>query len=104
MIQVGSCKRYLASHLVARKTGVTGDPLKAQMGSSISEITQPLPDPVHHDVCLSTTTSVCAAGPSLNHPSADCGSVQIRTSLGAGSAAASCRKTRALFRAVISAR
>ena len=63
LTQVCSRTRHLVSHRVAGKAGVTGDPLKGQVGSPIRELAQPLPDPVHH-ICLPTTTPLCAAGPS----------------------------------------
>ena len=52
LTQVCSRTRHLVSHRVAGKAGVTGDPLKGQVGSPIRELAQPLPDPVHHDVSL----------------------------------------------------
>ena len=51
--------------------------MKAQVGSPISGLAQPLSNPVYHDICLSTTTSFYAAGPS---PSAEWESRQIRIS------------------------
>ena len=69
MTQVCSCACHPISHLVTGvtgKAGVTGDPLKAQMGSPISELVQPLPDPVHHDVSLRrralSQASMCRLG------------------------------------------
>ena len=52
LIQVGSCARHIVSNLVTGKTGVTGDPLEAQVGSPIAELAQLLPDSVRQDVSL----------------------------------------------------
>ena len=92
MSQVGSRARHIVSHLVAGKAGVTGDPLEAQVGLRSRCQT------------LFTRASLCAAGSFLSRPSANWETVQIRSSLGAESAAASYRRTMALSSAVISIR
>ena len=82
-IQVSSRTRHIVSHLIAGRAGVTGDPLETHVDSPIGELAQLLSDPVRQGVALRRRAVPQPSECQLE-------TVQISTSLGAESAAASC--------------